>query len=135
MIYDSLASCIDDLEKHGHLVRIKQEVDPYLEMAAIHLRVRKNNGPAVYFEKVKGSPFPAVSNLFGSLERSEFMFRQTLPKVQKLIALRADPFSVLKRPLQNLDVPFSALSAFPRKVPSQVLIPSDESNTFSPQRL
>lgn len=116
MVYDSLASCIDDLEKHGHLVRIKKEVDPYLEMASIHLRVYKNNGPAVFFEKVKGSPFPAVSNLFGSLERSEFMFRKTLPKIKKLISLKSDPFSAFKKPLQNLDVPLAALSALPKKV-------------------
>ena len=39
MGYKSLQECVDDLEHHGHLVRIKEEVDPFLEMAAIHLRV------------------------------------------------------------------------------------------------
>jgi len=38
MPYASLEECLIDLEKHGHLVRIKEEVDPYLEIAAIHLR-------------------------------------------------------------------------------------------------
>jgi 4-hydroxy-3-polyprenylbenzoate decarboxylase len=67
MGYKSLAECVSDLEKHGHLIRIKEEVDPFLEAAAIHLRVFENEGPAVLFENIKGSKFPAVSNLFGTL--------------------------------------------------------------------
>ncbi|MEZ5008262.1 MAG: UbiD family decarboxylase [Chitinophagales bacterium] len=115
MGYKSLQSCIDDLEKHNHLVRVKEEVDPYLEMATIQLRVYENNGPAILFENVKGSQYPAVSNLFGSLDRSKFMFRDTIDKVKKLIKLKADPTVILKQPLQNLWVPFTALTALPRK--------------------
>ena len=66
MGYPNLQACITDLEKHGHLIRIKEEVDPYLQMAAIHLRVFEHEGPAILFENVKGSKFPAVSNLFGT---------------------------------------------------------------------
>jgi 4-hydroxy-3-polyprenylbenzoate decarboxylase len=40
MGYPSLAACVADLEKHGHLVRIKEEVDPHLEMAATHACIR-----------------------------------------------------------------------------------------------
>lgn len=68
MIYNSLESCLLDLEKHGQLVRIKEEVDPYLEMAAIQLKLYEMNGPAVLFEKVKGSPYRAACNIFGSLK-------------------------------------------------------------------
>ena len=57
MGYKSLAACVADLEKHGHLIRIKEEVDPYLEMAAIHLRVYENQGPALFFEKIKVARF------------------------------------------------------------------------------
>jgi 4-hydroxy-3-polyprenylbenzoate decarboxylase len=39
MGYKSLDECINDLEKNGHLIRIKEEVDPDLEMATIHLKV------------------------------------------------------------------------------------------------
>ena len=56
------------LKKHGHLIRIQEEVDPNLEMAAIHLRVFENNGPAILFENVKGSKYRAVSNLFGTVQ-------------------------------------------------------------------
>ena len=91
MGYSSLAECIQDLERNQHLVRITREVDPYLEMAAIHLRVFKHGGPAVLFENVKGSPFPAVSNLFGTMDRCRFMFRDTLDKVKLLVNLKKDP--------------------------------------------
>lgn len=115
MGYKSLQHCIEDLERHNHLVRVKEEVDPYLEMAVIQLRVYENNGPAILFENVKNSRYPAVSNLFGSLERSKFMFRDTIEKVKKLIQLKADPTVVLKHPFQYTWVPFTAIKALPRK--------------------
>ncbi|MEE1944613.1 UbiD family decarboxylase [Pedobacter sp. KR3-3] len=115
MGYRNLAECIADLEKHGHLVRIKEEVDPYLEMAAIHLRVYEKQGPALLFENVKGSPFKAVSNLFGTLERSKFMFRDSLPKVEQLVALRSDPMKALKNPFKYAGSALTALSALPLK--------------------
>jgi len=113
MGYKSLAECVADLEKHGHLIRIKEEVDPYLEMADIHLRVYEKQGPALLFEKVKGSPFKAVSNLFGTLERSKFMFRDSLAKVQQLVELRSDPMKALKNPLKFAGAGLTALSALP----------------------
>jgi 4-hydroxy-3-polyprenylbenzoate decarboxylase len=113
MGYKSLAECVADLEKHGHLLRIKEEVDPYLEMAAIHLRVYEKKGPALFFEKVKGSPFPAVSNLFGTLERSKFMFRDSLESVGQLVDLRSDPIKALKNPFKFAGSGLTALSALP----------------------
>jgi 4-hydroxy-3-polyprenylbenzoate decarboxylase len=115
MGYKSLAECVADLEKHGHLIRIREEVDPYLEMAAIHLRVYEQQGPALYFEKVKGSRFPAVSNLFGTLERSKFMFRDSLPKVEQLVNLRSDPVKALKDPFKLPGIGLTALTALPMK--------------------
>ena len=77
MRYASLEQCLIHLEQHGHLIRIKEEVDPYLEMAAIHLRVFEKNGPALLFENVKGTKYRAASNIFGSIERSKFIFQDT----------------------------------------------------------
>ncbi|WP_090556503.1 UbiD family decarboxylase [Pedobacter hartonius] len=113
MGYKSLAECVADLEKHGHLLRIKEEVDPYLEMAAIHLRVYEQKGPALFFEKIKGSPFPAVSNLFGTLERSKFMFRDSLQRVGQLVDLRSDPIKALKNPFKFAGAGLTAFSALP----------------------
>jgi len=118
MIYASLETCLIDLEKHGHLVRIKEEVDPYLEMAAIHLRVHEAKGPALLFENVKGCSFRAASNIFGTLERSKFIFRDTLQSVQKLIQLRNSPSLILKQPFKNISAGLAGLKAIPFKNPS-----------------
>jgi len=111
MGYRTLKDAISDLEANDHLVRVIEEVDPNLEMAAIHLRVYKAGGPAVLFENVKGSSYPAISNMFGTLERSEFMFRDTLEKVRELLTLKNDPIKAIKSPLKNL----IALKALPKK--------------------
>ena len=116
MGYPSLQACVADLEKHGRLIRIKEEVDPYLQMAAIHLRVFENEGPAILFENVKGSKFPAVSNLFGTLDRSKFIFRDTLDKIKTLVDLKSDPIKAIKNPFKYANVGLTALSALPMKV-------------------
>ncbi len=118
MAYTSLEDCLTDLEKTGQLIRIKEEVDPYLEMAAIHLRVYASGGPALLFENVKGSRFRAASNIFGTLERSKFIFRDQLSQVQRLIELKNDPVSALKKPFQNLGTGLAAIKALPLKNPS-----------------
>ena len=118
MSYTSLEDCLTDLEKTGQLIRIKEEVDPYLEMAAIHLRVYASGGPALLFENVKGSRFRAASNIFGTLERSKFIFRDQLSQVQRLIELKNDPVSALKKPFQNLGTGLAAIKALPLKNPS-----------------
>lgn len=115
MGYSSLAACVNDLEKYGHLIRIKEAVDPYLEMASIHLRVYEEQGPAILFENVKGSKFPAVSNLFGTLERSKFMFRDSLANVEQLVGLRSDPIKAIKNPFKTAGAGLTALSALPLK--------------------
>jgi 4-hydroxy-3-polyprenylbenzoate decarboxylase len=115
MPYSSLEDCLLDLERHGHLIRVKEEVDPYLEMAAIHERVFSMDGPALLFENVKGSHFRAASNIFGTLDRSKFIFRETLETVQRLIELRNRPIDALKNPLKHLSAGWSALNALPMK--------------------
>jgi 4-hydroxy-3-polyprenylbenzoate decarboxylase len=114
-MYRNLEECITDLEKNGHLIRIKEEVDPHLEMAAIHLRMHELKGPALLFERVKGSRFRAASNLFGTIERSRFIFRDTWDQVQTLIALRNDPMKALKKPFRHIGTAFAALKALPLK--------------------
>ncbi len=114
-MYRSLEECLIDLEKNGHLVRVEEEVDPYLEMAAIHMRVHALKGPALLFNKVKGSKYRAASNLFGTLERSHFIFRDTWKAVEKIIALRNDPMAALKQPFKNISTGLAALKALPAK--------------------
>jgi len=115
MKYHNLEECIVDLEKNGHLIRVHEEVDPHLEMAAIHMKVYEAGGPALLFEKVKGSKFRAVSNLFGTIERSKFIFRDTFESTQDVIAIRNNPMKALKQPFKHLGAGLAAKSALPIK--------------------
>ena len=115
MSYKSLKQAIQDLEQHGKLLRIKTEVDPDLEMAEIHRRIYDAQGPAILYEKVKGSPFAAASNLYGTTERTRFLFRHTMANVQKIIELKIDPIQLLKNPMRYWKAPFTALHGLPKK--------------------
>ncbi len=119
MAYSSLESCLLDLEAHGQLIRIREEVDSYLELSAIQLRVYAAGGPALLFENVKGSRFRAASNIFGTIERSRFIFRDTLASVQRLIQLKDNPLAALKHPFQNAAAGLAAIKALPLKNPSK----------------
>jgi 4-hydroxy-3-polyprenylbenzoate decarboxylase len=116
MPYVSLRDCVDDLERTGQLRRVDVEVDAHLEAAEIQRRVFRAGGPALYFARVKGCRFPMVSNLFGTMERARFIFRDSLDKVRRLIELRADPGAAWKRPLRYAGVPFTLLHTRPRRV-------------------
>ncbi|MFN4258169.1 MAG: UbiD family decarboxylase [Gemmataceae bacterium] len=105
MTYRSLRECVADLERTGQLVRIEQEIDPYLEAAEIQRRVYQAQGPAIYYARVQGCAFPMVSNLFGTLERTRFLFRDTLEAVRHLVELKIDPGHFWKRPWRYRDVP------------------------------
>lgn len=67
----------------GEIVDVYEEVDPHLEIAEIHRRVAAADGPALFFHKVKNSPFPVVTNLFGSKRRIDLAFQN---RPEKLIA-------------------------------------------------
>ena len=71
MAYNDLRDFIKVLESKGLLHRVKVEVDPVLEIAEITDRMCKSpyGGKALFFEKVKGSQIPVVTNIFGSFER------------------------------------------------------------------
>ena len=122
MGYRSLRQCVEDLQRHGHLRQIDAPVDAYLEAAAIHRRVCEAGGPALLFTNVTGCKFPMVSNLFGTLERSQFMFRDTYRAVQKLIDLKVDPTRALKSPLSYAAAPLSAIRMLPKQVRSGPIV-------------
>src|SRR5207302_10004563 len=71
MSFHDLPSYLVALERAHELKRVTVEVDPELEITEIATRVVKNEGPALLFEKVKGSPYPLVINIFGSARRVE----------------------------------------------------------------
>lgn len=69
MTFDSLHDFVDALDRAGELHRIQAEVDPHLETSEITDRIVKRGGPALLFERVKGSKFPVLTNQFGSRTR------------------------------------------------------------------
>ena len=100
MGYRNLKECVDDLERTGQLVRIDEQIDPHLEAAEIQRRVCAAGGPAVFYSRVKDCRFPMISNLFGTLERTRYIFRDALQAVQHLVELKIDPLQFWKHPLR-----------------------------------
>ncbi|MCL6482148.1 MAG: menaquinone biosynthesis decarboxylase [Firmicutes bacterium] len=69
MAYRDLREFIRKLEDEHELVRIREEVDPVLEITEITDRVTKAGGPALLFERPKGSRIPLLINMLGSHRR------------------------------------------------------------------
>jgi len=115
MGYQNLRQAVNDLEGSGQLLRIEQEIDPKLLAGAIQRRVYQAGGPALLFTNLKGCRFPAVANLFGTLERTRYLFRDTLRQVETLVTLRLDPKSLFKVPRQLLSAPAAAWRLLPKK--------------------
>jgi len=69
MAYRDLGDFVSALEKEGDLLRVKEEVDPRLEITEILDRAVKEGGPAVLFEKVKGHSVPVLGNVMGTHRR------------------------------------------------------------------
>jgi 4-hydroxy-3-polyprenylbenzoate decarboxylase len=83
------------LEQRGELVRIKQEVDPNLEMTEISDRTLRAQGPALLFENPKGYDVPVLCNLFGTPDRVALGMGQenvsALRDVGELLAFLKEP--------------------------------------------
>src|SRR5262249_13676958 len=69
MPFGDLQDFLNYLERNGQLKRVRAEVDPELEVTEITQRVLREQGPALLFERPKGSSIPLLMNLFGTLER------------------------------------------------------------------
>jgi UbiD family decarboxylase len=72
--FKNLREFLDVLKRENDLAIIDAPVDPNLEVAEIHRRVIDAGGPALLFTNVKGSPFPIVTNLFGTSRRVDLAF-------------------------------------------------------------
>jgi 4-hydroxy-3-polyprenylbenzoate decarboxylase len=69
MPFWDLQSFVQYLDRNGQLKRVRVEVDPELEVTEIAQRVLRDQGPALLFERPKGSSVPLVMNLFGTMDR------------------------------------------------------------------
>ena len=132
MGYRNLQACIRDLEKHGQLIRISTEIDPNLEAAEIQRRVYAAGGPALLFERVKGCRFPMLSNLYGTLDRTRFLFRDTLDLVKRLVEIKIDPGVAMKDPLRYGRAFPVAWAMQPKYVSRGPITPACRPTGFSP---
>lgn len=113
MGYRNLQECVADLERRKMLIRIAEPLDPHLEVGAVQRRVYRTGGPALLFTNPVNCGFPLLGNLFGTLERTRFIFRDTLDDIRCLVDLKINPFSALKHPLDLLKAPFAACHLLP----------------------
>jgi 4-hydroxy-3-polyprenylbenzoate decarboxylase len=95
MKYKDLRDFIAQLEQRGELKRITVEVDPYLEITEICDRTLRAEGPALLFERPKGSKIPLLGNLFGTPKRVALGMGEesvdALREVGKLLAFLKEP--------------------------------------------
>ncbi len=133
MGYRNLNDCITDLQATGHLIKVENPVDAHLEAAEIQRRVYLSGGPALFFTNVTGCQFPMASNLFGTLERARFIFRDTFENVQRAIQLKVDPSEAMKNPLKYWRAPMIAWQMRPKFVRSGPVIKNETSLTALPQ--
>ena len=126
MKHKDLRDFIEQLEQLGELKRIKQEIDPYLEITEICDRTLKAQGPALLFENVKGSDMPVLGNLFGTPRRVAFGMGEenveALREVGKLLAFlkEPDPPKGMKDAWQKMPVFKQVLNMAPKQVKKAV---------------
>ncbi len=119
MILNDLREFIAFLEDKKELIRIKTEVDPVLEITEITDRISKQGGPALLFEKVKGSAYPVAINLFGSYRRMAWAlglddFNTIGNKFSSL--LKADPEMKLRQKIEALFDLYKLSASKPKEV-------------------
>ncbi len=114
-MYSSLSECVNDMQKHGHLVRIDTEVDANQEIAAIQRRAFLRKAPALLFTNVKNCRFPMLANAFGTKERVHFIFRHSLPQLKFLFSVKANPLHALQNPLKALKLIPTLIHALPKR--------------------
>jgi 4-hydroxy-3-polyprenylbenzoate decarboxylase len=127
MGYLNLKECVNDLEQRGMLIRVNTELDPYLEIGCVQRRVYENGGPALLFTNVKGSRFPMLGNLFGTMERTRFIFRDSLEIIEAMVKLKIDP----KEGIKNVGSLFKAATGAYRLLPAKSFSPSILKNKCS----
>ena len=133
MGYLSLRDCVNDLEREGHLRRVTEVVDPYLEVAEIQRRVFAAGGPALLFERPRGCRFPLASNLFGTGKRVHYIFRDSLDGVRALVDAKVDPAAFARSLARAVRLPGVAAHLLPRPVRSGAVFDHETTVSALPQ--
>ncbi|ROR34383.1 4-hydroxy-3-polyprenylbenzoate decarboxylase [Inmirania thermothiophila] len=123
MPYRDLRDFVADLERRGELKRVGLEVDPHLEVTEICDRTLRAGGPALLFERPRGSEVPLLANLFGTPRRVALgMGRDdvgALREVGRLLAFlkEPEPPAGMRDAWQKLPVFRQVLHMNPRVLP------------------
>ncbi|MGL4594341.1 MAG: UbiD family decarboxylase [Thermoguttaceae bacterium] len=124
MGYSNLQSCVRDLQRIGELCQFDEEIDPFLEVAAVQRRLFAAGGPAVLFTRPKSvlsnrpdglCEFPMLANFFGTEKRVHYIFRDGIEPLKRSLELGADPIALLTNrfSLQSIvSLGLHALSSF-----------------------
>ena len=136
MIFNDIREFIDFLEDKKELIRIKTEVDPVLEVTEITDRISKKGGPALLFEKVKGSQIPIAMNLFGSYQRMAWAlgledFKEIGQKFSSL--LKTDPDMKFMQKIEALFDLYKLSTSSPKEVkkaPCQEIVKDRDFSLF-----
>jgi 4-hydroxy-3-polyprenylbenzoate decarboxylase len=116
MGYKNTAQCLEALRKKNELLEIDKEVDAAIEAGAIQRRVFNAGGPALLFTNVKGCKFPMAANIYGTKERLNYIFRDTVKTVERLMKLKLSPMEDLKKPWRYLGAPRTAWHTIPKRL-------------------
>src|SRR5271163_509857 len=120
MAYTDLRDFVRALEKQGELKRIPFEVSPELEITEFADRSVKTGGPALLFEKPKGSDVPVLINAFASAERMQLALEaapdEIAGRIAELIEMRK-PEGLMGK-LKMLPKLADLASVFPKSVSS-----------------
>lgn len=119
MGYASLHECVTDLQRRKMLAVVNVEVDAELEAAAVVRRVYRAGGPAILFTRCRNSQFPLLGNLFGTVDRTRYIFRDALDGVKRLTEARAHLASAVGRPWQSWKILPALWNAVPFFVPAR----------------
>ncbi|MGC9458071.1 MAG: UbiD family decarboxylase [Halothiobacillaceae bacterium] len=136
MKYSDLRDFLSQLERRQLLLRVRQPVDPVLEMTELSDRVLRRGGPALLIENPVGHDMPVLLNLFGTVERVAMgMGGQSLEDLREIGRLLAflkepDPPKGLKEAWQSLPIFKKVLDMAPKMVRSapcqEVVIEQDD---------
>jgi len=81
MAFKDMRDFLNRLEKGKDLIEIEEEVDPKFEVAAMLREVGLEDGPVLFFKKIKGYSVPVVGNFLGSYRRMAMAFDTTIERL------------------------------------------------------
>jgi UbiD family decarboxylase len=106
-----LRTFLQIVEERGELVRIEEEVSPRFEIASILKEY--DNGPAVFFEKVKGSKMKTVGGVCGTRDRLSLAIGTEKTKIHETLS---QAYNNLTKPRLIKDAPVKELIEKPNLI-------------------